>query len=146
MPSATKEVKFKKKLQLNQRDASRETSLCKIKWKRFSLSPLMSSKVEACVSLEAYDSITRGKNARRVLRRNKSQMVCVSVACASPLITKYVKHSCQINTQIRVTGIPDGTKVYYDVLRAFPFIIVQYRCTIRDRCHIFSLHYNFMWH
>lgn len=67
----------------------------------------MSSKVETCVLLEACDSITRGKSVRHVLRGNKSQMVCVSIVCSSPLITKYVKHLRQINTQIRVTRIPD---------------------------------------
>lgn len=88
MPSVTKGVKFKKKLQLTRRNASRETFLCKLKWK-ISL-PLIPSKVEVCVFLEACDSITRGKSVRHVLWESKSQIVCVLVACAKPLIMKHV--------------------------------------------------------
>jgi len=110
-----KKNKIQKKITTeSKRGSSQQTFLCKIKWK-ISLQLLMSSKVEAYVCIKAYDSITQGKSVRHVLRESKSQMICVSVACASTLITKYVKHSCQINTQIRITGIPDGTKIYYDI-------------------------------
>jgi len=113
MQCATKRIKCRKKLQLNRR-AFLNRFPSEIKWK-ISLQLLMSSKVEACMCIKAYDSITQGKSVRHVLRESKSQIVCVSVACASTLITKYVKHLCQINTQIRITGIPDGTKIYYDI-------------------------------